>query len=415
MSAHLRQFDDTTVRPRRDSRAESGPGGVRCPRQARLGSGTGARLAYLDNLKVGLIAGIIAAHAINSYTEFGSWSYQPVREVSVSPATETVFVVVLSFAALFLMGLFFLIAGLLTPPSLRRKGIKRFTRDRLLRLGVPFAAFTLLLWPLTVYAIREPFLHRGSYWYWFIHMDPFLDNGPMWFIGVLLVYSLGYAAWRSMRSRHPETTPGGTDRPLRARTLIGLGAAIALMSFLVRLVFPVNSAQLGNPHLWEWPQCLGMFALGVASARHGWLMPVTDHMRRRCGVVALIAAAALPVMILSADPLGIDEHAYFGGFGWPALATAVVEGALAVTSCVWVIGFAQRRLDRQGRLRQSLARSSYGAFLVQGPVLVGLALALRPFDMPGEVKALALAISGVAASFAFARLLVTRTGLGRIL
>lgn len=33
---------------------------------------TGERFAYLDNLRVGLIAGIIAAHAINSYTEFGS-------------------------------------------------------------------------------------------------------------------------------------------------------------------------------------------------------------------------------------------------------------------------------------------------------------------------------------------------------
>ncbi len=375
---------------------------------------SGTRLVYLDNLKVGLIAGIIAAHAINSYTDFGSWAYQPVREVSVSPATETVFVVVLSFAALFMMGLFFLISGLFTPPALERKGIRLFVRDRLLRLGVPFA-FTLLLWPLTVYAIREPFRHLGSYWYWFTHSEPFLDNGPMWFIGVLLIYSLGYATWRALRSRRPPANPRGADGRLRARTLVGLGAAIAATSFVVRLAFPVNSVQVGNPHLWEWPQCLGMFALGVVSARRGWLMPVTDRLRRRSGVVALIAAASLPVMILTAERLGLDEHAYFGGFGWPALATAVVEGALAIAACVWVLGFAQRRLDRQRRFGRALARSSYGAFLVQGAVLIGLALALRPFDLSGEVKALVLAISGVAASFALAWPLVTRTGLRRIL
>ena len=131
---------------------------------AHLASTTRSRLAYLDNLKIGLIAGIIAAHAINSYTDFGSWAYQPVQDVAVSKATETVFTIVMSFAALFLMGLFFLISGLLTPPSLERKGVRRFVNDRLLRLGVPFAAFTLLLWPFTIYVVREPIQHLGSYW-----------------------------------------------------------------------------------------------------------------------------------------------------------------------------------------------------------------------------------------------------------
>jgi fucose 4-O-acetylase-like acetyltransferase len=77
---------------------------------------TRARLAYLDRLKVGLIAGIIAGHAFNSYSEFGSWAYQPVREVSLSSAAEAFFAVVVSIGSLFLMGLFFLISGLLTPP-----------------------------------------------------------------------------------------------------------------------------------------------------------------------------------------------------------------------------------------------------------------------------------------------------------
>ncbi len=368
------------------------------------------RLAYLDNLKVGLIAGIIVAHGLNGYTDFGSWPYRDVQEVTVTDVTETVFTIVLSFGALFLMGLFFLISGLLTPGSLDRKGVRRFVSDRLLRLGIPFAVFTLVLWPLLMYAVREPVLHEGSYWYWFLNGDPFLDNGPMWFIGVLLAYSLGYAAWRVMRPADP------ADRePLRERTLVGVGVGVAATTFLVRLWFPANTGQVLNPHLWMWPQCLGLFALGVASARRGWLMPVTDRLRRRCGAVALITAAAVPVLILTADPLGLDEHDYMGGFGWPAAATAIAEGAMAVSACVWVLGFAQRRLDRQGALGRALARSAYGAFLMQAPVLLGLALAMRPFDLPAEVKALVVAGVGVVASFALAYPLVTRTGLRRIL
>ena len=81
-----------------------------------------------------------------------------------------------------------------------------------------------------------------------------------------------------------------------------------------------------------------------------------------------------------------------------------------------MLGFAQRRLDRQGRLGVKLGgRSAYAAFLLQGAVPIGLALALRPFDLPGEVKALSVATIGVVASFGLAWPLVTRTPLGRIL
>ena len=51
------------------------------------------------------------------------------------------------------MGLFFLLAGLLTAGALDRKGSRRFAGDRLLRLGVPWAASALaatLSFPLLV-------------------------------------------------------------------------------------------------------------------------------------------------------------------------------------------------------------------------------------------------------------------------
>ena len=81
----------------------------------------------------------------------------------------------------------------------------------------------------------------------------------------------------------------------------------------------------------------------------------------------------------------------------------------------WLLGLAQRHAGPRGRLGHALARSAYGAFLVQGPVLIALALALRPLAVPAEIKALAVAAAGVGESFAMAWLLVTRTRLGRIL
>ena len=134
--------------------------------------------------------------------------------MTLSPIVETIFVVALmSLGALFLMALFFLISGLLTQDSLERKGPSRFVSDRLLRLGVPFAVYTLLVWPLLEYALLEPYLHRG-FWRSVGNTDPVLDNGPVWFVGVLLLFSLALVAWRKM---FPRPAPPRGDAALAQR------------------------------------------------------------------------------------------------------------------------------------------------------------------------------------------------------
>jgi glucans biosynthesis protein C len=96
---------------------------------------TGGRLAYLDNLKVLLVIGVIAVHSAITYGVDGSWyleDYDSMTDVSVG--VVTVFVAV---GFLFGLGAFFLIAGRLSGPSLDRKGPAQFVRDRLMRLGIP--------------------------------------------------------------------------------------------------------------------------------------------------------------------------------------------------------------------------------------------------------------------------------------
>jgi hypothetical protein len=107
----------------------------------------------VDNLKVILIAAVIAGHAVLGYSEFDWWPYADVREVTLLPVVAYVLLAVAASFALLVIPLLFLVAGLLTPPSLDRKGPWHFIRDRLLRLGVPFAVFALLLWPLLEYAL----------------------------------------------------------------------------------------------------------------------------------------------------------------------------------------------------------------------------------------------------------------------
>ena len=369
-----------------------------------------ARLPYLDNLKTILIAGIIAAHAVMGYADFGSWTYQDVQEATLSPIVETIFVIVVaSLGGLFLMALFFLVSGLLTQDSLARKGSSRFVSDRLWRLGVPFAIYTLVAWPVLEYALHEPLLHERSYLQSFLDTDPVLDNGPMWFVGVLLLYSLGLVAWR--RLFPPAASPTGE---LRWRRLLLISVVIGLSTFFVRIALHADSGQPLNAHVWAWPEYLAMFGLGVVAARRGWLRPVPDALARRCGIATVAAILCTAAAVMSADALGLSDDAYIGGWQVPALLGALTEGVLAVSAPVWVLAFARRHLNGTGRVRRAMARSSYLAFMLQGPVLVGLALVLRPTDLTGDVKAFLVATLGIVGSFALAWPLVTRTALRRI-
>ncbi len=368
------------------------------------------RLAYLDNLKTLLIAGIIASHAVMGYATFGSWTYQDVQEVTLSDVVEKVYAILfLALGGLFLMALFFLVSGMLTQDSLVRKGSSRFVSDRLLRLGVPFAAYTLLVWPLLEYSLFGPFLHVG-FWRSVTNTDPILDNGPMWFVGVLLLYSVALVAWRRLFP-----PPASSTEPLRWRYLAALALAVGVASFAVRLVLPVDSNQPLGLKLWGWPEYLAMFGLGVAAARRGWLRPVPPSLARGCGVATLVATFAVVIVAVTTDLRGLDQDVYLGGWGLPAVIWAMAEGVLVVSGPIWVLAFVQRRLDGTGRVRRAMARSSYAAFMLQGPVLVALALVLRPVGLPGDVKALLVATLGIVGSFALAWRLVTRTPVGRIL
>jgi len=371
------------------------------------------RLAYLDNLRVVMVAGVIAGHAIAGYAGM-NWTYADVAEGEMGTVSQSVFGLLILPFAVFVMALFFLVAGLLTPASLDRRGPRRFARDRLIRLGIPLAAFTFVLWPLMTYGL---YAAAGSDWgLWDVYADePTLDNGPLWFVEVLLIYSLIYAGWVAWRSRRGHAPNPVTTGPLRARHLVALGAGIAVATFVIRRWFPFDSLQFTNAHVWQWPECIGLFGLGIVSARRGWLRPVPERIRRGCGWVALVATVALIVAFASTDDPDRAVATFGGGWRWEALVLATIGGTLSVAASVWVLAFAQRHWDRAGRTARAMGRAAYAAFMFQGLPLIVAALALRSFEVPLEVKAPLVAAGGIAGSFALGWILVTRTRLGRIM
>ena len=176
----------------------------------QTGAFHGLRMLYIDNLRVLLISMVIVVHLAVTYGAVGSWYYH-------DPVTNLPTAVILTFISgpgmATGMGIFFLIAGYFTPGSYDRKGFKSFLQDRLVRLGIPLLIYDLLFDPLVVYIASG--LH-GSYWGFYgnylLH-EKGIANGPVWFIAVLLLFSLIYAAWRVLSRHRTHTTAGAWKLP----------------------------------------------------------------------------------------------------------------------------------------------------------------------------------------------------------
>jgi hypothetical protein len=177
---------------------------------------------------------------------------------------------------------------------------------------------------------------------------------------------------------------------------------------VVRLWFPTQSTQILDLHLWQWPQCVGMFALGVAAGRQGWRIQIPPKLYHGCGWVVAVTLTAVPAVVVGARITNVaaDAGPFVGGWHWQALVLDGAEASLVVAGSVWLCGLAQRLLAGTGPRRAGWARASYTAFALQVPVLLTLSIALRRVPWPAEAKAALVAVVGVPASFWLANRLV---------
>jgi hypothetical protein len=363
------------------------------------------RLVAVDNLKALLVAWIIGFHALLGYTAIGGWPYDEVNEVTMSPTTELLLSVVIGPTGLVVVGTFFFLAGLFAPGSVRRHGPGRFSRGRIVRLGLPWLAFMLLVWPLFMWFAYLSAGYSLTYREAFRGRQPFLDAGPLWFAQVLLYASLGYALWGWLRVGRwlPRINAG------RGFLLVAIGT-MTLVSFVTRLWFPARSLQVLDLHIWQWPQCIGMFCLGLIASDQGWAVQVPQQVVRFSGLFSLGTLLAAPVVALLTGVSNVsrDGGVFLGGWRWQALVLDVIEASLVISGSIWLLGMAQRHLAGVTRLRIVAARSAYAAFVLQAPVLLTVAILARWVWMPALPKGVLVGALGVVFSFGLGWLIVTR-------
>jgi fucose 4-O-acetylase-like acetyltransferase len=365
---------------------------------------------YIDRLRTVLTVLVVLLHCAITYGASGGWFYYE-RHFSGDLSSILLTLYTATQQAYF-MGFFFLLAGYFTPSSLDRKGYASFIADRFLRLGLPLLGFGFLLGPLTVAMVEAA--AGGSFWgtiAWLWTHKRFL-NGPLWFTQALLIFSLGYCAWRAIRGRRAtvaeKPVPGFLWWLLSAA---GVGAAALAIRQFVPTGENVFGLQLGF-----FASYIFLFVLGIAARRNNWLERLNWREARWWAAISILVWPVMPAAIAMAmKTLGMGKANFSGGLGWPAIVYAFWEPFVAWGVIAALLLVFRQWMNRPSALWEWLGRRAYAVYVIHPPVLVGLALLLHGWAASPLVKFGGVGLLACAACWLLADPLVRLPGLRRIL
>jgi peptidoglycan/LPS O-acetylase OafA/YrhL len=239
-------------------------------------------------------------------------------------------------------------------------------------------------------------------------------NGPLWFAQALLIFSLGYCAWRAAfgaklagTQRTPRQVPAGIWWLLSA---LAVGAGALAIRQIVPTGVNVFGLQLGY-----FASYIFLFAIGIAAWRYDWLRQL-NWKNARAGVIGLIVVWPLmPAGVAVAHKLsGAGNSNFSGGLSWAAILYALWEPFVAWgLIAAWLLVF-RARMNQPSEFWTWLNRRAYAVYIVHPPVLVGIALLLHVWAAPALVKFAAVGLLACMASWLIADPLVRLPGVRRV-
>ncbi len=352
------------------------------PAAAAVSAKAVARLLFVDNIRVFLTILVILHHLMITYSGTGSWYY---NEGSDDGITRFVGGMFCSVNQAYFMGLFLLISAYFVPGSYDRKGPGRFLKDRLMRLGIPLAVFSWVLHPLFVYVgLVLAYDLQLSLWEWITteyftkYGQPVLGAGPLWFVEVLLIFSLLYVLWRLVFRDRPADS--AVDAPFPGNGAIAVFALLlGVAGFAFRLVFPMDDYLFKplNLQLGFFAQYIALFVLGLIAYRRNWLLGLPDKTGRLwLGLAVLLILVRLGLQ-LAMDTGAMTGALVKGGWHWEALTYALWESFMCMSMSIGVIYAFRRYLNHRGKLADFLVPNAYTAYIIHALVITSVALIAR--------------------------------------
>ena len=315
-----------------------------------------------------------------------------------------------------LMAFMFFLSGMLTGPSLERKGSRFYLVERLRRIGVPFVLAVTILCPISLYpayAVRTVNPDVAGYLRDLVSL-PFWPIGPQWFLWQLLVLNALaaalFAAAPQVLRHFRRFADWAGERPIQYYAVVSAAAALCytplayMFSPFTWHEFGPFALQLCRPLLYILVFFTGM-ALGSRGLEHG-LLRVDGPLARQW---AWWTATAVLTFFLWAGLTSLTMPDWSAAPVVAKIGSALAYPFASVAGGLYLLAIFLRFSRMRSRILDSLSANAYGMYLVHYVFVVWLQYALLPADLPAPAKAFLVFAGSVVlswpASIAVSRLL----------
>lgn len=375
-----------------------------------------ARVAFMDNLRYLMVVLVIVYHAVAAYALVAPhWAVHDTQAFAADIIRELLDV--------FMMPVLFFAAGYFALPTLQKKGVWGFLKDKVRRLLVPWALAVLVILPLALY--DQPVKPVRPFWnYWLSYLGGFETRlrftqapvGPAtqaiyWFISLLfaffVLFALLYALARRARGAAvlsaARQSTSGYSMPM---TLLVFGLLISA-AYFISLLFVPDSSWFTLYMFLEFQVTrlvpfAAYFAFGVYAQSQGWFAD-----GRPPGSLPLwgtLSAVLAVAYLVFGQPLFADTAGTAHLAAGYLLLFAFLRSFLGLSLFVTLVSFGVRYWNYTSGLDRQLAATSYNIYLAHFLVVVALQAALLTWTGgPVPVKIAIVFLVALTLSFALSR------------
>ncbi|MDP4094166.1 MAG: acyltransferase family protein [Bacillota bacterium] len=372
------------------------------------------RLLYIDNLRLLMIIFVVLMHLAVTYSGYGSWYYKEGKPIGL--VSQFLFGFSQSFTQGYFMGFLFLISGFFVPGAYDRKGLGKFLKDRIIRLGIPTLIYMLFVNPFIIYILLDWGIPKPgliNYYSDYISKFSFIDgSGPLWFAFALLIFSFLYGLVRRITSKFSVKSQIGVHKSnIDTRKVIVLIILVSVLAFLIRLVQPIGTS-FHNMQLCYFSQYIILFIVGIYAYRNDLFAKIKYNFGIRWFWGGLIAGLLvwMDIMLIGGGAGG-NIKPYNGGLYWQSAAYALWESFVGISMSIGLLALFKEKFNYQNRLIKVMSDNSFAVYVFHAPIIIMAAKLFIPLDILPAFKFVILSVLCIPVCFVFTNYLVRKTPL----
>jgi len=206
------------------------------------------------------------------------------------------------------------------------------------------------------------------------------------YLSILLIFSVIYTIWRQLTRINSiqQIIPEELHIP-KYIYLFLLAIGLGFLSFLVRIPFPLNDVQLGLPFAYM-IQYFIMFSVGIIAYRYGWFEKMTRHHVKIWTITIFVAVMLFFTYFFVFVGIDSDYSVFLGGLHINALILALVDNIASMGMIFVLIKIFYAKFNKQGKLLQNLADSSFYMYLIHPFVVIPLSLGIKFISISPLIK-----------------------------